>query len=1257
MRHLYLLTVFFFLLSANSLRAQEWQTLYNAALQSYNNEDYSNALSTAIKAYQQVKGKDAKSTAYTLQLITANYSMLDNVSEALPYAQEEVTAFLQLEGEQSKNYAEALKKQINFLLTTNNIAEAYTKSATALKVVSTVYGASSYEYAVLLSQVGQINASKKDFVKAQEYFNQATALLEKIPEGGDDLITVLLASADLDRTSGATQAAEQKYKKVLAMLEQNNLKDDPRYQQAKTNLNQLAVASTNTNAIATVIADGSQDTRLLAQAHLKLAIDFQQKGDAIRASENYALAKKAVIDGNLEDKLAFSIYLNAARYAMEKGRTDEAQQDIAKMKAASLKLFKVTDVEYSITALTEADYLLSTQQTSAAIKAYTTVVSSLKQSAALPPTSLLLNSARQLLNAHQPALAQQLITPLSTAKDLQEKDLISTSILYSEALQQNGRTPEAMLYLKNLTQTTSINVKLASQIQLAEIQRRSGLWNDALASLKSIQLPKESVRMQAEIEFQKARLCQLLGQYREAEQAYQLAVQNSRSAGDIDLLHQINNSLATYFTTIGNYEAAEKLCEELLADKSLDEAFRVTVFQNLATIYQQTLRFDQAQTLLEQVVREDAKRLGENDPDYALSLQNLATVYQRRGESQKAADLYAKALAIDVKSSGKESLSYATKAANLGVVQMELGLMDKALLNLQTALTIRERILGKEHPDYVFNEYNIALLYQRQQKTALALPLYSHVSKFYINQIKELFPALSEKEKTAYYNKISEVILAYLDFVLDQPQPSAALLSDLLNFRLATKALLLNSSTKIRQQILSGDDQLLKQQFTEWLQTKEALGKWYTQNLEAKNLNKPVIESLQLRVNELEKLMGTRSALFLNSSANEISTWQQLNTKLKPDEAAIEMIRLRLNYKNDSVVYAALIIKPNWTEPKLVLFANGLQMEDKEFKYYRNATKFNILNQRSYKMYWQSIEKVLTGVSTIYFSADGVYNKVNLASLYNTDKQQYLIDQYSFALLSNLKELGNRSVSTTVTKQATLLGAPDFGTTNSDAGGESKFRAMVGMDFQALPGTKLEVERITTLLKAQQWNVKQLLALEATEEQLKNVKHEGVLHIATHGFFVADGEQDEEVMFTGDLANVSSNPLLRSGLILTGAGKAANAAGNKEDGILTAYEAMTLPLDKTDIVILSACETGQGEIRNGEGVYGLQRAIMLAGANHLLMSLWKVDDNATQELMEEFYKQWMQGNNMVQSFRNAQLFIKKKYEMPQYWAGFVMVGI
>jgi CHAT domain-containing protein len=210
-----------------------------------------------------------------------------------------------------------------------------------------------------------------------------------------------------------------------------------------------------------------------------------------------------------------------------------------------------------------------------------------------------------------------------------------------------------------------------------------------------------------------------------------------------------------------------------------------------------------------------------------------------------------------------------------------------------------------------------------------------------------------------------------------------------------------------------------------------------------------------------------------------------------------------------------------------------------------------------------------------------------------------------------------------------------------------------------LPGTKVEVEKISEILNPAGMQVNKFLSNQALESKIKSLESPKVLHIATHGFFLSDTDLREEEDFTSTTERAFTNPLLRSGILLAGANKTFNEGGNynlPEDGVLTAYEAMLLNLSNTDLVILSACETGLGEERNGEGVFGLQRAFSMAGSKNMLMSLWKVSDAGTQELMTLFYKHWITDKNTASAFQKAQLEMMKKNPNPYIWAAFVCVG-
>jgi CHAT domain-containing protein len=171
------------------------------------------------------------------------------------------------------------------------------------------------------------------------------------------------------------------------------------------------------------------------------------------------------------------------------------------------------------------------------------------------------------------------------------------------------------------------------------------------------------------------------------------------------------------------------------------------------------------------------------------------------------------------------------------------------------------------------------------------------------------------------------------------------------------------------------------------------------------------------------------------------------------------------------------------------------------------------------------------------------------------------------------------------------------------------------------------------------------------------MKRTNVLHIATHGFFLSDKDADTEEY------TIENNPLMRSGLLLTGSqasfvnNRVVFNSNRQEDGVLTASEVLNMNLKGTDLVVLSACETGLGEVINGEGVYGLQRALIIAGANSVIMSLWRVDDVVTKELMIKFYKYYLGGRNKFESLTLAQKEIRNNQNLPYYWGAFVLTGI
>ncbi|TAG53381.1 MAG: CHAT domain-containing protein, partial [Cytophagales bacterium] len=775
------------------------------------------------------------------------------------------------------------------------------------------------------------------------------------------------------------------------------------------------------------------------------------------------------------------------------------------------------------------------------------------------------------------------------------------------------------------------------------------------------------------VEYQKeyANLCSALNKNKDAEELYlkNIEILNKLDASKGLRYTKALSDLSNFYLNFGRYADGEKiLLEEYKI--ALEIKDKILIADNLvsyASLLNQWKKYPQADSIAQKSlsVFEDELEINNYRILSVKNLLGLININRRKfEESYKYLDFCIKESKIN---KTDNTLDYGFYLNNQSVNLMEMGKFQESEKMLKESSIIIYKNVKKGYND-AFHLDNYATLYQVWGKYELAEKYWQLTTQKVLQQIKSNFYFLSDNEKAQYWALNNADFEYYNSFAVMRYKQNPNVLSEMYNNQLATKGLLLSTSNKIKNRILSSKDTVLISDYHTWIAIKEKLVKAYLlSELERKNMQIN-IQALEKEANVLEKNINITSEDFDKENVISNIGWKDIQKNLTTGEAAIEIIRFRHYHKHlsDSVIYAALILTAETKlNPKIVLLEKGNLMETKWLKYYNNNIKNRLNEAQTFLNYWAEIEKELKGIKKVYVSPDGVYNSINLNTLQD-ENDKYLIEKYDIKIVSNTKDIikikkqNKRLVNSN--NNAILFGFPKFFIGDkkpmNKKDNERAFDAVNRSGIADLPGTKVEIEKINTVLSGSKWNTKNFIENQANEEELKSLNNPKVLHIATHGLFIDEEAASKSQNTVIQKLSSVQNHLLKVGLLLSGS---ANYLQNEtyfseDNGILTAYEAANLNLEGTEMVVLSACETGKGEIQNGEGVYGLQRAFQTAGAKTIVMSLWKVDDNATQELMSSFYTKWTSGIEKTSAFNQAQLEIKQKYKMPYYWGAFVMVG-
>jgi CHAT domain-containing protein/tetratricopeptide (TPR) repeat protein len=672
------------------------------------------------------------------------------------------------------------------------------------------------------------------------------------------------------------------------------------------------------------------------------------------------------------------------------------------------------------------------------------------------------------------------------------------------------------------------------------------------------------------------------------------------------------------------------------------------------------------------------RTVGLEHPDFALSLNNKACYLSKLGNYEKAMDYFVRVLDIQKRTLGEAHPEYALTLSNIGNLYCKLGDYNKALEYNDLVIKIWDKALGKEHLEYALCLLERAKCYYNLHENNNAIndlrDFYSIIEKNYF----ENWSLSNELQRTNKYQLENSFYLL-----------ANVLKNDSSAREVCEKWLSLNG-------ILSTNSTLNERKFTEngesthyqweYLKSKKReLNQFQELPKSKKNQNLEYEESLKKEIGILEAQLNEKSTNYADFKRRIHSV--DIRQKLEMGEMYIDVVRIpnfnfSLDKWTDSCRYLIFIINPMENAINHFFINNGFELENDLLVEYKmqatdNKNATDLKNDLFYNSFWKPIADKIGDAKTIYVSLGGVYNNINLNTLYNPETGKYLIEEKDIRIVNSARDFvfsQEREKKQYTSTNSALYGFPDFNGSTTSSFDTTNYLAATrdlnqmwidsltrgGMKAASLPATKIEVDQIERTFQLNGWNVKTYSGVDASETNIKKEVSPRVLHIATHGYFFEDIPMDNsnDRFFGIDRQRVMQDPMLRSGLLFTGANRTLQGEESKgENGLLSSAEASLLDLRETELVVLSACETGKGEVKNSEGVYGLRKAFADAGAKNIIMSLWKVDDKVTQEFMSRFYENWLNEKTTIREAVNrTQLEIKAKYPQPYYWGAFILVG-